>query len=86
MDTSKFNYDSNETKQMGGAKVVRKVTIRNGKGYKSVTKYKNGRKVGTSKKPIHKDHIGLIKIGKFIPGLFFDCKCNKSKNKTRRNK
>ena len=42
MDTSKLNYDSNETKQMGGAKIVRKVTIRNGKGYKSVTKYRNG--------------------------------------------
>lgn len=83
MDTSKFNYDSNETKQVGGAKVVRKVTIRNGKGYKSVTKYKNGRKIGTSKKPLDKAHVALIKIGKFIPGLFFNCKCNK---KTRRNK
>ena len=84
MDTSKLNYDSNETKQMGGAKIVRKVTIRNGKGYKSVTKYRNGKKIGTSKKPIDKSHIDLIKIGKFIPGLFFDCKRNK--NKTRRNK
>jgi hypothetical protein len=84
MDISKFNYDSNEIKQMGGAKTVRKVTIRNGKGYKSVIKYKNGKKVGTSKKPINKSHIELIKIGKFIPGLFSDCKCNKSKNKTRK--
>ena len=84
MDSSKLNYNSNEIKQVGGVKVLRKVTIRNGKGYKSVTKYKNGRKIGTSKKPIDKTHIDLIKIGKFIPGLFFDCKC--SKNKTRRNK
>jgi hypothetical protein len=79
MDISKFNYNSNEIKQMGGKKTVRKVTIRNGKGYKSVIKYKNGKKVGTSKKPINKSHIGLIKIGKFIPGLFSDCKCNKTR-------
>lgn len=84
MDISKFNYNSNEIKQMGGEKTVRKVTIRNGKGYKSIIKYKNGKKVGTSKKPINKSHIELIKIGKFIPGLFTNCKCDKSKNKTRK--
>jgi hypothetical protein len=42
---------------MGGAKVVRKVVIRNGKGYKSVTKYKNGKKIGTAKKRIDKSSI-----------------------------
>lgn len=84
MDTSDFNYDNTEIKtQMGGKKVVRKVSIKNGKGYKSVTKYHNGRKVVTSKKPIHKSHISLIKMGKFIPGLFEDCKCNKNKTRKR---
>jgi hypothetical protein len=83
MDTSKFNYDSNETKQMGGTKVVRKVSIRNGKGYKSLTKYRNGKKIGAIKKHIHKDHVNLIKFGKFIPGLFVDCKCS---GKTRKNR
>lgn len=83
MDNSKFNYDSSEMKQMGGAKIVRKVTIRNGKGYKSLTKYRNGKKVGTSKKSINKAHIHLIKLGKFIPGLFMECKC---REKTRKNR
>jgi hypothetical protein len=83
METSKFDYDSNEAKQMGGTKIVRKVSIRNGKGYKSVTKYRGGKKIGTTKKHIHKDHVNLIKIGKFIPGLFSDCKCS---GKTRKNK
>ena len=40
MDSNNFNYNSNESKQMGGTTVVRKVFIRNGKGYKSLTKYK----------------------------------------------
>jgi len=83
MDTSKFNYHSNESKQMGGAKIMRKVSIRNGKGYKSITKYRNGKKIGTTKKHIHKDHVNLIKLGKFIPGLFSDCKC---REKTRRKR
>jgi hypothetical protein len=77
------NYQNVEVnyKQNGG-KIVRKVSIKNGKGYKSVTKYHKGRKISTAKKPIHKDHISLIKMGKFIPGLFSDCGCKK----TRRNK
>jgi hypothetical protein len=83
MDTSKFNYQSNESKQMGGTKVVRKVSIRNGKGLKSVTKYRGGKKISKSTKSIHKGHIQLIKLGKFIPGLFLDCKC---REKTRKNK
>lgn len=62
-----------------GGKIVRKVSIKNGKGYKSVTKYNKGRKVGTAKKPLRKDHIDLIQIGKFIPGLFSDCNCNKTR-------
>lgn len=84
MGTSKFNYDSSETKQIGGTKVVRKVSIRNGKGYKSLTKYRNGKKIGTTKKHIHKDHVNLIKFGKFIPGLFFDCKCRDKTIKNRK--
>jgi len=77
-------YTNTEVKKMqNGGKIVRKVSIKNGKGYKSVTKYHKGKKVGTAKKPIHKDHISLIQMGKFVPGLFSDCKCNK---KTRRNK
>jgi len=83
------NYSCHEVKHtVSGGKIVRKVSIKNGKGYKSVTKYHKGKKTSSVKKPIHKSHIDLIAVGKFIPGLFSDCGCNKkTKNKTRkRNK
>jgi hypothetical protein len=86
MDSNNFNYQNTEVKAMtGGAKIVRKVSIKNGKGYKSVTKYHKGRKIYTNKKPIHSDHVGLIKIGKFIPGLFLDCS-HREKSKTHKNR
>ncbi len=79
-----FNYNNTEVKTMtGGSKIVRRVSIKNGKGYKSVTKYHKGKKSYTNKKPIHKNHIGLIKNGKFIPGLFLDCS-HREKTKTRK--
>ena len=74
-----FNYENTEVKTQMGGKIVRKVSIKNGKGYKSVTKYKKGKKVSSIKKHIHNDHIEFIKLGKFIPGLFNDCKCRKTK-------
>ncbi len=75
-----FNYSNTETKIQSGGKTVRKVHIRNGKGYKSVTKYRRGKRIGTVKKPIHKEHLKMIKKGKFIPGLFSDCtNCEKKK-------
>jgi hypothetical protein len=83
MSVDDFNYENREVKTMTGGKIVRKVSIKNGKGYKSVTKYHKGKKGSTHKKPIHKGHIELIKMGKFIPGLFSDCGCKK-KNKTRK--
>ena len=83
MNTSHFNYSNSETKQMGGTKVVRTVKIRNGKGYKSLVKYKGNKKISSIKKHIHKDHIHLIKSRKFIPGLFSDLIV---REKTRKNK
>jgi hypothetical protein len=83
MDTQKFNYENTEVKSQLGGKIVRKVSIKNGKGYKSVTKYGKRRKISTVKKPIHKEHIQLIQLGQFIPGLFSDCKC---REKTRKNR
>ena len=74
-----FNYENTEVKLQNGGKIIRKVSIKNGKGHKSVTKYHKGKKVYSVKKPIHKLHISSIKRGKFIPGLFNDC------NKTRKN-
>lgn len=73
MDTF-FNYENTETKQMGGMKIVRKVSVKNGKGYKRVTKYRRGKKMSSVKKPISDMHLQKIKDGKFIVGLFSDCK------------
>ena len=81
-----FNYQNTEVKtQMGGGKIIRQVSIKKGKGYKSVSKFKKGKKVATVKKPIHKHHIKLIKARKFIPGLFSDC-TSTEKTKTRKNR
>jgi hypothetical protein len=80
------HYENTEVKtQLGGSKTVRKVIIKNGKGFKSVTKFRNGKKMKTIKKHIPTDHITLILEGKFIPGLFSDCDC-REKSKTKKNK
>jgi len=76
-----FNYENTETVVQEGGKIVRNVTIKKGRGYKSITKYHKGKKISSVKKPIHKAHIDLIKIGKFIPGLFNDCKNCKTKKR-----
>jgi len=85
-----FNYENTETKMIGGKKIVRKVSIKKGRGYKSITKYHKGKKIYSVKKPIHSHHIELIKGRKFIAGLFNDCKhsnktsckhCNKTKKR-----
>jgi hypothetical protein len=82
-----FNYENTEVKTQMGGKIVRKVSIKNGKGYKSVTKYRKGKKISSIKKHIHNDHINLIKSRKFIPGLFSDCKsCKKNKTLKKNNK
>ena len=83
----RFNYSNTETKQQGGTRVVRKVNIKNGKGFKSVTKYRKGKKTSTVKKPIHFAHIESIRMGIFIPRLFADCRGSDcGKNKTHRKK
>lgn len=75
------DYENTEVVLQKGGKLVRKVSIKKGKGYKSITKYRKGKKLFTMKKPIHKEHIKLIKKGKFIPGLFNDCKGCKTKKR-----
>ena len=77
-NTNKFNYENTEVKmQQGGKKVVRKVSIKNGKGYKSITKYHKNKKLNTIKKTLKKAHIKSLQLGKFVPGLFKGCSCNK---------
>lgn len=75
------DYQNTEVVLQKGGKVIRKVSIKNGKGYKSITKYRKGKKMFTVKQPIHKEHIKLIKKGKFIHGLFNDCKDCKTKKR-----
>ena len=77
---------STNTFQKGGKRIIHKVSIKNGKGYKSVTKYNGGKKTSFVKKPIHESHVKLIRSRKFIPGLFSDCRGKKCKNKTRKKK
>lgn len=68
-----FNYENTDIRQMGGTKIVRKVSVKKGRGYKSITKYRKGKKISSIKKPIHSRHLKMIKGGKFITGLFSDC-------------
>jgi hypothetical protein len=79
-----FNYENTETKMQSGGKIVRKVTIKKGRGYKSITKYNKGKKISLVKRSINKSHIELIKNGKFIPGLFNDCKNCKTRKTNRK--
>jgi hypothetical protein len=83
MNTQTFNYENIETKQIGGIKIIKKVFVKKGKGHKSITKYRHGQKINSVKKPIHNKHINMIKGGKFITGLFNDCK-NSSTKKNRK--
>ena len=80
-----FNYKNVEVTQVGGKKTVRKVVIKKGKGTKTVIKYHKGKHVGTAKKSIHEEHVLMIASGKFIKGLFNDCKCETIKKGTRKN-
>ena len=77
-----FNFTSNQNHMFGGKKVTRKVVIKNGKGYKSTCTHKNGKKCHNKKKHLTKPEIQMIKMGKFIPGLFSDINTSP---KTRKN-
>jgi hypothetical protein len=78
---SAFNYSNTQKHQTAGKKVVRKVFIKNGKGHKSVKHYKGGKLVSNIKHGLKPTEIECIKRGKFIPGLFKDCSCNKTKKR-----
>jgi len=78
-----FKYANRDQKQNGGNKTVRTVKIHGGKGHKTMTHYKKGKKMYTVKKPLTIIEIVTIQRGKFIPGLFSDCK---GKNCSRKNR
>ncbi len=79
-----YQYSNVEIKMLpNGRKSVRKVYVKNGKGYKSVTQYsKKGKKLSSTRKPIHETHAEHIQMGRFVPGLFADCV---SGSRTRKN-
>ena len=79
MDLKTFKYSNVQHHMTGGKKMTHKVHIKNGKGYKSVTHVRHGKRVHHSRKSLSTNEMGLIKIGKFIPGLFKDVT-----NKTRK--
>jgi hypothetical protein len=71
----KFGYHNTEViNNQHGGKIVRKVSITKGKGYKSISKYHKKKHTGTVRKKLKNSEIKLIKLGKFIPGLFKNCK------------
>ena len=70
-----FCYKNTEIKMCeNGKKILRKVSIRNGKGYKSVSIYHKKRHGGTVRKKLKNSEIHMIKTRKFIHGLFKNCK------------
>ena len=74
MSSSQFDYKNTQVEQHGGKRFIRKVSIKNGKLISSVRK---------GLQPIE---VGFIKIGKFIPGLFKDCPCNKTRKRRKHKK
>ena len=78
-----FHFSSNQKHIHKGKKTIRKVVIRNGKGFKSVSRFHKGKHIHTTKKPLNVMEIGSIKLCKFIPGLFKDCEKH---NKTKKNR
>ena len=67
-----FHFRSVQQSMSGGKKITKKVIIKHGKGYKSTCTHKNGKKCNNKKKLLTGSEIQLIKMGKFIPGLFSD--------------
>lgn len=84
----KFHFTSTQKHQHGGKKTVRHVTIKNGKGHKKVSHYRGNKLIRTIKKTLKKPEMEMIRLGKFIPGLFRDCQVSRKKSTTRhrRNK
>lgn len=77
-----FHYKNHENKKHGHNKTVRSVKIVGGKGHKSVSHYKKGKKMFTMKKPLTVIEIVTIQRGQFIPRLFSNMKKGNKTNRT----
>ena len=75
----KFHYHNTEKHIHGGKHIIRKVSIKNGKGYKSVTIHKKRGGKRTTKRKLHPIEIEHIKNLRFIQGLFSDFIYDKNK-------
>ena len=80
----KFHFTSTQRHHHGGKKIIRQVTIKNGKGYKKVSQYRGNKLLRTAKKTLNRVEMEMIRIGKFIPGLFRDCVVMRKKSTKRR--
>ena len=80
---SDFSYESVQTHMAGGKIQVRNVTIKNGKGYKSVSRYCKGKCNSTVKRRLLLKDIEMIQRHQYIPALFKDCR---PKNRTSRTR
>ena len=82
---STFHYDNTETKQHRNKRTVRRVRIHGGTGYKSVVQFVGGKRRGSVRHKLQSHEIAQIQSGKFIPGLFRDCKvCSRATKSTRK--
>ena len=81
MIKSNCKYQSTDIIEKNGVKTIRKVSIKNGKGYKSISKYHKKKHIGTVRRKLKSSEIQMIKVGKFIPGLFNNCKACSRKRK-----
>jgi len=68
-----FHYHNTEKRRHNGKHITRKVVIKGGKGFKSVT-LKHGKRNRTVKRTLKENEMHKIKQGKFIKGLFDNCK------------
>jgi len=70
-----FQFSNIEIVRNGNKKTVRKVVLDGTKGYKSVSKYRNGKLKKTVKRKLKGHEKNKIKKKQFIPELFNDCVC-----------
>ena len=82
---SDFSYESVQTHMVGGKTQVRNVTIKNGKGYKSVSRYCKCKCNSTVKRRLLLKDIEMIQRHQYIPALFKDCRPKNRTSRTRRH-
>lgn len=70
-----FHFSNIEKIRNGNKKTIRKVVLDKNNGYKSVSKYINGKLKKTVKRRLKPNEKKCIKKKEFMPKLFNDCQC-----------